>query len=368
MPGKTVWSLSIEQEEVLSKMMKCTQNISYSFGMQMPGRSFSSGSYRYGFNGKESDDEISGTGNQYDYGFRIYNPRIGKFLSVDPLAWSYPMLTPYQFSSNNPILFVDLDGLEAELNPSTKKTIESISKSHPNRSIYLKTSTRNNEVYSSDIILLGEGRTELIYRPELRKLNEGSINNSSVLITFHYWGKSGRATISTKVIPKGMDLGFLMLEKESKRTNIAEIPVERADITSIITSIVIPVFGEETMPIPVLNQPGQQANNVDLSFVSKSAGLRNRHNAIVSLSGVADAINRSTGNIKLTGGALKPQNGNYDDTVPGRNYSYNQLAMMRAQTVMNLLIEDLGIPADRISITADNTGGMNVNIELTNDN
>ncbi len=58
------------------------------------------------------DNEVSGTGNQYDYGFRIYNPRLGKFLSVDPLTRKFPMLTPYQFASNNPIWMVDIDGLE----------------------------------------------------------------------------------------------------------------------------------------------------------------------------------------------------------------------------------------------------------------
>lgn len=71
-----------------------------------------SGGYRYGFNGKENDNEVKGFGNQYDYGFRIYDPRIGRFLSVDPLTKSYPHFTPYQFASNNPILNVDLDGLE----------------------------------------------------------------------------------------------------------------------------------------------------------------------------------------------------------------------------------------------------------------
>ncbi|KIC91947.1 hypothetical protein HY58_07000 [Flavihumibacter sp. ZG627] len=43
---------------------------------------------------------------------RIYDPRIGKFLSVDPLTKGYPMLTPYQFASNRPIDGFDLDGLE----------------------------------------------------------------------------------------------------------------------------------------------------------------------------------------------------------------------------------------------------------------
>ncbi len=58
------------------------------------------------------DNEVSGTGNMYDYGFRIYNPRVGRFLSVDPLTSSYPWYTPYQFAGNKPIVFIDLDGLE----------------------------------------------------------------------------------------------------------------------------------------------------------------------------------------------------------------------------------------------------------------
>jgi RHS repeat-associated protein len=84
----------------------------YSYGMVMPGRTFNSGTYRYGFNGKENDNEVKGSGNQQDYGFRIYDPRVGRFLSVDPLAQSYPELTPYQFASNEPISNIDLDGLE----------------------------------------------------------------------------------------------------------------------------------------------------------------------------------------------------------------------------------------------------------------
>ncbi|CAN5249363.1 hypothetical protein BH11BAC6_BH11BAC6_03180 [soil metagenome] len=78
----------------------------------MPGRTYTAGSsYRYGFNGKEGDADMDG--NNYDYGFRIYNPRIGRFLSVDPITIDYPELTPYQFASNTPIQAFDLDGLEA---------------------------------------------------------------------------------------------------------------------------------------------------------------------------------------------------------------------------------------------------------------
>ena len=68
--------------------------------------------YRYGFNGKENDNDVKGDGNQQDYGMRIYDPRLGKFLSSDPVTGEYPELTPYQFASNTPIRAIDLDGLE----------------------------------------------------------------------------------------------------------------------------------------------------------------------------------------------------------------------------------------------------------------
>jgi RHS repeat-associated protein len=78
----------------------------------MTGRSYSDTTYRYGFNGKEKDENGEFGGTTYDYGFRIYNANIARFLSVDPLTKDYPMLTPYQFASNSPIAGIDLDGLE----------------------------------------------------------------------------------------------------------------------------------------------------------------------------------------------------------------------------------------------------------------
>jgi RHS repeat-associated protein len=86
----------------------------YAFGMQQPGRSYSLGGYRYGFNGKENDNDVKGEGNQQDYGMRIYDSRLGKFLSVDPLQKKFPELSTYQFASNKPINSIDLDGMEAK--------------------------------------------------------------------------------------------------------------------------------------------------------------------------------------------------------------------------------------------------------------
>jgi len=81
--------------------------------MLQPGRKYSSGSqYRYGFNGKENDNDVKGEGNQQDYGMRIYDTRLGKFLSVDPLSKEYPWNSTYAFAENDVLRNVDLDGLE----------------------------------------------------------------------------------------------------------------------------------------------------------------------------------------------------------------------------------------------------------------
>lgn len=83
------------------------------FGVALTARTWSDQEYRYGFNGKELDNEGMGGGaTTYDYGFRIYNASLGKFLSVDPLFESYPWYTPYQFAGNKPIWAIDLDGKE----------------------------------------------------------------------------------------------------------------------------------------------------------------------------------------------------------------------------------------------------------------
>ncbi len=68
--------------------------------------------YKYGFNGQEVDPEIKGSGNSINYLARIYDPRLGRFLSIDPLTKNYPWYTPYQFAGNKPIWAIDVDGLE----------------------------------------------------------------------------------------------------------------------------------------------------------------------------------------------------------------------------------------------------------------
>ncbi len=78
-------------------------------------RKNSAGAYRYGFNGMESDDEIKGQSNSYDFGARMYDNRLGRWMSVDPYESKYPSLSPYNYVRNAPILFIDPNGKEIRI-------------------------------------------------------------------------------------------------------------------------------------------------------------------------------------------------------------------------------------------------------------
>lgn len=92
----------------------------YPFGLEMRDRTLSAENHRFGFNGKEKDPSM-GSLTHYDYGFRIYNPAIGRFLSVDPLTDLFPSQSSYLYAFNNPILYIDVEGLYGDENEANKQ-------------------------------------------------------------------------------------------------------------------------------------------------------------------------------------------------------------------------------------------------------
>jgi RHS repeat-associated protein len=63
---------------------------------------------KYKYNGKELQDELSL--NLYDYGARNYDPALGRWMNIDPLAEKHFDISPYVYCMNNPVVFVDPDG------------------------------------------------------------------------------------------------------------------------------------------------------------------------------------------------------------------------------------------------------------------
>ena len=68
------------------------------------------GDYRFGFNGQMKVNEIAGIGNYYNFGARMYDARLCRFPTPDPLRQKFPGQSPYLFAGNNPIVYVDEEG------------------------------------------------------------------------------------------------------------------------------------------------------------------------------------------------------------------------------------------------------------------
>ncbi|WP_407402522.1 RHS repeat domain-containing protein [Chryseobacterium sp.] len=94
------------------------ENNYYPFGLRHSGYNILAGnsSYHYKYNGKELQE----TG-MYDYGARFYMPDIGRWGVVDPLAEKYFNISPFNYTANNPILYIDPDGMQLDLSNIMKK-------------------------------------------------------------------------------------------------------------------------------------------------------------------------------------------------------------------------------------------------------
>ena len=133
-----IYPLSSDNVNITSYETGLLQVSDYSpFGVQLDGRTIEKGDYRYGFQNQEVDNEIKGEGNSVNYKYRMHDPRVGRFFTVDPLTKDYPHNSPYAFSENRVLDAIELEGLElflihgtwgdnADLKPTLSNKIQAL--------------------------------------------------------------------------------------------------------------------------------------------------------------------------------------------------------------------------------------------------
>ena len=179
----------------------------------------------YAFQGMEKDDEIKGYGNNYDFGARMYDSRLGRWFSTDSKESSYPGHSPFNFSFNSPLLFKDIDGHDAEI------TITQGEGNDKDKTII---------TYSTKVYIVGKGVTPE-YIEKLNRLKENAYLPQEIIVD----GKTYIVKINAE---------FIDAEKEMKTNSKL--------VHSSVQNYVLQNYGNEA-PIPT-EQKGNASNKAQM--------------------------------------------------------------------------------------------------------
>ncbi|WP_412476757.1 DUF6443 domain-containing protein [Flavobacterium sp. TBRC 19031] len=165
--------LSYTKNQTTGNLDIIEENNYYPFGLKHKPYNYTSPtSYKYKYNGKEFQDEMGL--NMYDYGARNYDPAIGRWMNIDPLAEQYRRWSPYTYCINNPMRFVDPDGMRVTppdwveyttkdgkqsvtYDPEIKTTEQAKTKGYENVKQVVSSTTATNNVNGDKIQLNANG-------------------------------------------------------------------------------------------------------------------------------------------------------------------------------------------------------------------
>jgi RHS repeat-associated protein len=157
------------------------------FGVELANRSWSIEEYRSGFQKQEKDKELW-EGAMY-YKYRVEDPRLGRFFSVDPLYAKYPYNSNYAFSENKLINGVEIEGLE---NKATYNVLQDGTKS------FSHAVNDGKEGYREEYITW-DGKANIVKREE----------KSVSLVEFSNFSGASKKTYSKNAEEKGKERAYV---------------------------------------------------------------------------------------------------------------------------------------------------------------
>lgn len=268
-----------------------TANDYYPFGMLMPGRN-SDSTYRFGFNGKENLDAIKGEGKSQDFGARIYDGRLGRWLAVDALSGIFPGWSPYRAFLNNPIFFVDKDGnIEWPLK-GTSVIQKNETEYLEDQSVYVKrTKTWIKQTGDFESANLTAAYTTNLTNPNadaIIRTSEWNINRKSTVsnpMTSPHIGTDFRASVGTQIYSLG-DGEITALNRDNGNLSVTygngdvvtfrHLNLIGADYrvgSKVLEGEKIATTGERSTNTPHLHIEAVDMNGVSVNFENRQYGV-----------------------------------------------------------------------------------------------
>ncbi len=153
----------------------------FPFGMEISSRTTNSNNYRFGYQGSEKDNEVSGNGNSYTAEFWQYDSRLGRRWNIDPVVKYHE--SPYACFANNPISFIDPSGADTiKFNNFTTITDRKCNGNDGNTGVQLGPLIRNS---SSIEINVADGPDVFYYNTTIKHYDvNGNLKISTKSIQF----------------------------------------------------------------------------------------------------------------------------------------------------------------------------------------
>ncbi|MDW8274089.1 MAG: RHS repeat-associated core domain-containing protein [Chitinophagales bacterium] len=245
----------------------------YPFGMVMPGRSYNSGEYRYGFNGQEKDDEVKGNGNSYDFGARLYDPRLGRWMKVDPYYNVYPAYSPFCYGVNNPVNIIDRDG-------NTIVPFDEFSRDQMRQHFVRVFNAATAKLLTENLSM--DGTQKNINKKEFRQAIKGMSSEQKALARGYYhainspkkmlvaFGNNDETIPDAAIVRKGYEKYRGMTYGEINKQFNAATFISDGSVKTEYSAVVVMPAEFESKPLAVLDENGysgqyQKVNgNIDL--------------------------------------------------------------------------------------------------------